>query len=122
MNDIRQGSPIDAVVEVKNVRSERHRRFIASLACCVTGREGLTQAAHIRSGFFCMSRKPSDSLCVPLSWPEHLKQHETSEAKYWKPHGGIENIKKLAADLYAVSGDQERGIELVARFYYGNLS
>lgn len=98
------------------IRDNRHRKFIASLPCCVSGNVE-TQAAHIRSNNGGgMGLKPCDSQCVPLSWIEHARQHTHGEEIFWKPYGGIEKAKQLASDLYAVSGDLEAGKKLVREF------
>jgi hypothetical protein len=96
------------------IRSEKHRRYIASLPCCVSGLEGSTQAAHVRSGTNGgMGMKPSDEFCVPLSFEEHARQHRLGERIYW---AGPEIAIRLAKDLYAVTGNDEAGRKLVREF------
>lgn len=97
-------------------REPKHRAWIASLPCCVSGIHGETQAAHISSGRASMGMKQSDHSCVPLSWQEHAKQHSMSEIKYWEPHGGIEKAKGLANALAVKSGDTDYALMLLARF------
>lgn len=79
----------------------------------MSGISGQTQAAHIRQGGGGMGLKPGDDMCVPLSWMEHEKQHRIGERKYWPD---IARAKHLARDLYAVSGDRESALLLIARF------
>jgi hypothetical protein len=55
--------------------------------------------------------KPDDFFVVPLSGAEHRKQHAGNERAYWK-RVGIDPIL-CALALYAVSGDYERGCEVV---------
>jgi len=97
------------------IRSEKHRRFIASLPCCVTGLKNC-QAAHIRSGCYSMGMKPCDSLTVPLHWQEHNRQHVFGEETFWLPFGGIEAAKKLAKDLYTNTGDYIKCCEIIGAF------
>lgn len=104
------------MLKQKPIRSEKHRRFIASLPCCVSGVSGQTQAAHIRSGFFGMGAKPGDDLCVPLSWKEHDRQHKCGERKFWEPYGGIQEAKELAQHLYRFTGNEDMARQLIARF------
>jgi hypothetical protein len=102
------------MLKTKPVRSEKHRRFIASLPCCVTGREGSTQAAHVRIGTLCgLGLKPSDEFCVPLSVAMHERQHRMGERRFWAdPDIAIQ----LAKALHAVTGNYEAGEKLVRNF------
>jgi hypothetical protein len=97
--------------------SEKYRRWIASLPCCVSGVEG-TQAAHIRSGTGGgMGFKPSDAWCVPLSPEQHRIQHEIGETTFWALYGGIQAAKQLAQDLYEIYqlDEHERDINALQR-------
>ncbi len=83
------------------VRSEKYRRWVASQPCAACGREGATQAAHLRimqqAG---MSRKPSDELCIPLCVSCHSDQHRDSEARFWREtlaYMKTENLAKVIA-------------------------
>ena len=49
----------------KPLRSEKHRRVIASMSCCMCGMDGYTQAAHANFGKG-MGQKACDSLTFPL--------------------------------------------------------
>lgn len=103
----------------KPIRSERHRRFIASLCCVVSGARDV-QAAHIRTGNLCgVGMKPSDEVCIPLSCREHALQHEIGEVNYWKPYGGVERATGLAKALYGVSGNREAAMELIIQWRNG---
>lgn len=95
------------------IRDERHRRFIASLCCIVSGASD-TQAAHIRKGSVCgIGLKPSDEMTIPLSVSEHALQHHIGEKIYWDDKGGIERVRKLASDLYSVTGDRKSAMKLI---------
>lgn len=97
------------------IRDAKHRKWIASLPCCVTGVSGFSQAAHIRHGLAGgMGLKPCDSLCVPLHFMAHATQHRVSEVEYWGDR--LEAAKQLAKDLYAVSGDTMAALLLIAKF------
>jgi hypothetical protein len=47
---------------------------------------------------------------------EHARQHTMNEAAFWEPYGGIDRVKQLARDLYAVSGDKDAAIMLITEF------
>ena len=99
--------------KVAKIRSEAHRRFIASLPCCVCGADDV-QAAHIRTGNGAgMGLKSGDNYCVPLCIRCHLKQGE-GERKFWGPH--LEQANALANALFLISKEHERGLMHVARF------
>lgn len=101
------------------VKSEKHRRFIASLPCLITGATD-TQCAHIRKGNGGgMGYKPSDCCCVPLSCAQHALQGERGEIVYWKPYGGTELATNLAKALYECTGNKERALELIREFRDG---
>lgn len=99
----------------KPIRSEKHRRFIASLPCVKTLSSGQCQAAHIRHGYFAMGMKPPDSRCVPLSWQEHGKQHQIGEKEYWGKN--LDAAIWLARNLWINTGDEEKCRELIGLFY-----
>lgn len=96
-------------------------RFIASLPCCVTGATDV-QAAHIRRGTDGgMGMKPSDCYVVPLSCNQHAVQHEIGELKFWYPYGGFEKAIVLAKDLYSVTGDRNKALNILMRFKCGSI-
>jgi hypothetical protein len=97
------------------VRSEKHRRFIASLPCWVTGREGGTQAAHIRvENNAGLGLKSGDDCCLPLHWEVHRAQHSQSEKNFWG--GRLEHAQWLAKELYANTGNTEACLKLIDQF------
>jgi hypothetical protein len=111
MPELRQRSP--------RVKDNKHREWIASLPCCVTGVQGQTQCAHLRAGTNAgMGMKSHDYFCVPLSWQEHDKQHKFpgGEIGYWEQFGGIDKAKALANALHVKSGDTDYAYKLLARF------
>lgn len=104
------------IPKTKFVRDVKHRRFIASLPCLISGGND-TQAAHIRKGNPCgAGLKPSDIYCLPLSVDQHRIQHDMGEVEYWRPYLGYKRASKLARDLYAVTGDREKALELIAEW------
>jgi hypothetical protein len=99
------------------IRSEAHRRFVASLLCCGCGAQPPTQAAHLRSGGAGgTGLKPCDSLTLPLCAACHSRQHHTSEAEFF---GNIDRVKALAKALYTISGDGLKGLQLIAAHRQG---
>ena len=98
------------------IRSAKHREFIASLPCLISGATNV-QCCHIRTGNPCgTGLKPGDDCCVPLSVEEHDKQHHVGEIQYWSKWGGPAQATKLAKLLYENTGDKEKCIELMGKF------
>jgi hypothetical protein len=99
-------------------RKPKHRKWIATLPCCVSGIEGQTQAAHVSKGRYSLGMKAGDNFIIPLSVEEHRTQTlwPYGEAGYWEQHGGIDKVKKLANDLYEVSGNTEAAYQLLGAF------
>ena len=101
-----------------------HLEFVRSLPCVVSGDNISTESAHIRYSDLRVAKrkvgigeKPDDFWTVPLSSTEHRKQHSMNERVYWQ-QVGIDPIL-IALALYAVSGDHERGCEIVANARLG---
>lgn len=61
-----------------------------------------------------MGLKPCDSFCIPLSVEEHTEQHEISEKVYWGSK--LEDAKRLARDLFAMSGNTQAAIKRIVEF------
>jgi len=99
--------------KVAKIRSESHRRFIASLPCCVCSAPDV-QSAHIRTGNGAgMGLKSGDNFCVPLCLRCHEKQGR-GEKIFWGVH--LEDANGLANALWHFSKDRDRGLVQVARF------
>ena len=98
---------------------EKHLTFIRSLCCIVCMDDVTVEAAHVRfsdaraakknSG---VGAKPDDRWTVPLCGQHHRMQHSQGERGFWKA-AGIDPIF-VALALYSVSGDQERGNQIVS--------
>lgn len=101
------------------IRDKAHLRWVATLPCIITGASDV-QSCHIRRGTDGgIGMKPSDCYVVPLSCQQHRIQHEIGELKFWYPYGGWEKAVVLAKDLYAVTGDTPKALELIMRFRCG---
>lgn len=101
--------------KIPKIRDDKHRRWIASLPCCVSGVIGRTQCAHIRTGNQSgLGLKSSDSCCVPLSVEEHARQHSVSERNYWGKN--LESAQELSNALFLCTGDDFEAHKLIARF------
>lgn len=94
------------------IEDKEHLKFIRNLPCCVTGKRGTVEAAHIRMANPLYgkrevggSEKPDDRWSLPLSAEEHRKQHAMNEADYWK-QVGIDPFA-VALALHSCSGDEE---------------
>ncbi len=61
-----------------------------------------------------MGLKPSDEYCIPLKWELHAEQHRMGEEVFWGD--SLEDVKKLATDLYANTGRRQVCIDLILKF------
>lgn len=97
------------------IRSRKHRKFVSELPCAICGIEGLTQAAHIRTGNNAgMGLKSSDDCIVPLCVSCHAEQHVTSEKLFYgKRLGAAQDLAKI---LYQYSGNKDAALMEIARF------
>lgn len=73
-------------------KSEAHRRFVRTHACCSCHATAAIEFAHVRNGSDAgMGRKPSDFYGVSLCKPCHQRQHNIGEITFWaavrKDHG-----------------------------------
>lgn len=69
--------------ETERLRSEPHRRFVASLKCCVCG--GIdVQAAHLAfAQLRARGLKAGDQFCVPLCLRHHAAFDDGGGAAWW---------------------------------------
>jgi hypothetical protein len=71
--------------KVKIIKSEKHRRFVASYSCIICKSPNV-QCAHIRSipkyGNVGMAVR-NDAFCVPLCISHHAEQHLIGENKFY---------------------------------------
>ncbi len=95
-----------------------HLAFIRRLPSLVSGEEPC-EACHVRYGDpkhrkakTPKGRKPDDAWTVPLTSEEHRLQHSINELVFWQ-RSGIDPLE-IAYQLYQVSGDLERGREIIA--------
>ena len=109
------------------IHDEKHLAFIRSLPCIACGNNISTESCHIRYSDLRVAKrqvgvgeKPSDVWTVPMCHDCHLGkggQHSMNERAFWQ-RVGIDPIL-IALALYAVSGDHERGCEIVANARLG---
>ena len=100
-------------------RNETHLHFLRGLPCLLCGDNTSTEAAHIRmvdrsvaKPMTGIATKCDDRFTVPLCGTHHRQQHEFGdEQRYWAGRG-IDPVK-VALALYSVTGDQERGEQIV---------
>jgi len=100
-------------------RDEAHLNFVRSLPCLICLDDTSTEAAHIRYAepragkrWVGGQEKPDDAFAVPLCGKHHREQHTRREVEWWQWQG-IDPIKVSLA-LFRVSGDHERGAQIVA--------
>lgn len=108
----------------KKIRSEKHRRFIASLPCLKCGKSG-TQAAHVggMSEGKGIGVKVCDSRCVPLCAPydNEMGCHFKHDNMDWRTFWGkkLDRLDDLMNALYAKSGDIEHAYRAIRQFQKG---
>lgn len=107
------------VQKVVPIRSERHRRFVASLPCVICGKQGATQAAHVRYHSIRHGKpmtgtgiKPGDNWVVPLCVSHHAEQHANGERHWWMLQG-IDPLL-VAALLYMGTDDEHAGFNVIS--------
>lgn len=100
--------------------STAHRRFVAQLPCCITGKREAVHAHHLKSGPASEERgvgmKATDKWLVPLHWEKHLLGVELRGSRReieWFHEQGIADPHKLAAELAEVSGDFEAAERII---------
>ena len=102
----------------ERIRNAKHLKWLSTLPCCRTNHPGPNDPAHIShelgKGTGC---KTGDDNAVPLSHEQHMRQHSTGELSFWGPD--IERAKRLAKDLYAMSGDTEKAVFRIFKFQRG---
>ena len=101
-------------------KAAAHLKWVATLPSLVPG-TGRVDPAHIRyadprygkpgTG---MGEKPDDKWVVPLARSEHDRQHSMDEQAYWQS-AGIDPLH-VALLLWAHSGDDDSGSEIITRF------
>lgn len=101
------------------VRSEKHKKFIASLSCASCGLDNHSQAAHIGRGG--MSLKIGDDFTLPLCCQRYgvngcHADSEKREKVYFEKFGGIDNAIALANALYENTGNREECLRLIKDF------
>lgn len=101
-------------------RNDPHLKFIRTLPCLVCGNNIETQTAHVRMADRSVAKpmtgiavKCDDRFVVPLCNREHGEQHDFGNEHEWWTRKGIDPIKAALA-LFSVSGDYERGTEIVS--------
>lgn len=98
-------------------KDEAHLNYIRSLPCIICGNNIETEAAHVRSNdpraakVNPGSHRPHDRWSNPLCGTHHDEQHKGNEKEFWARHG-IDPIFTAMA-LYSVSGDYERGLQII---------
>ena len=96
----------------KPERDKEHLAFIRTLPCLKCFSKSV--AAHLRKGTDgSISKKPSDKWTIPLCQKCHDEQHKIGEVTFW---GDIDQVKELAQELYAISGDYEAALGLIVRY------
>lgn len=65
------------------LHDEKFLAFLRTKPCCICGRVGETEAAHIRIGFRALGKKPDDKDATPLCAEHHREQHSMNETIFW---------------------------------------
>lgn len=105
--------------KIKKSKLKAHSKFIASLGMCAAQKlhgincDDAIQSCHVRSGFYCMSRKP-EKRELPMCSSHHIRQHSIGEEPFWGDF--LDDAILLCEELWGVSGDLEGGQWLVTDF------
>ncbi len=95
---------------LKKIRSDKHRRFVASQPCLVTGRIGDDIHPHhlLRVYGKAMGTKSCDSWCVPLHYTIHNALHKNgNEIVFFENHGiPYDKVKDIAVYYASISPDK----------------
>jgi len=99
-------------------KDEAHCKFIRGLPCIICGDNVSVECCHIRystpgkpnAG---VGAKPDDKFTLPLCGNHHRAQHAGSERKFWQALE-LDPIK-IALELYLVSGNHEKGCEIIEK-------
>lgn len=68
-------------------KSQKHRDYVRTFACCKCGETAGIEVAHVRLGTDgAMGRKPSDFYTVSLCKECHTRQHAVGEETFWRGH------------------------------------
>lgn len=101
-------------------RDEKHMAFIRTLPCLLCTDDTTVECCHIRMAdrsiakpVTGMATKCDDRFTVPLCGGHHRQQHDHGNEHRWWMLSGIDPIKAALA-IYSVSGDFQRGSEIVA--------
>lgn len=102
-------------------RDRGHLALIRRLPCIACGRDGQTEAAHVRNGTDGgTGLKPSDRWCVPLCGACHRRQHSVGEVTFWgevgiDPTGPANALWVKSGDIDAMRRIVERALQPIAR-------
>lgn len=107
--------------KIKKSILKSHSRFIKELDVCVAKGlhdiqcAGEIQSCHIRSGFFCMARKPAKRE-VPMCYAHHDYQHSAKigEKRFWGRR--LKDAIRLAEGLWEFTGDRTAANMLIGAF------
>lgn len=77
----------------------KYLAFLRTKPCCICGREGETEACHIRISWLAMQMKPHDKYAVPMCRRHHRMQHGMNEEEFWR--GMHKDPFKLSYHFYA---------------------
>jgi len=69
------------------LHDDKFLAFLRTKPCCVCGKEGETQACHIRIGFRALQKKPDDQRALPMCAKHHTEQHGMNEERFYESHG-----------------------------------
>ena len=114
---------IDLYQKHKRMRSEKHRRNVASLNCAICGRHGPSQCAHVNATKG-IGIKACDSLTFPAC-PDCHREHDTGrrgeKIEWWTKEWELVDYTRaqlLRLNLWTkeIEEHYKRAIEPIARF------
>ena len=97
--------------KIKKIRSDKHRKFVASQPCVVTGYQGDKGVPHhlLRCGDSRgVAMKVCDMWCVPLHHDIHMALHKNgNEVVFFANHGlTYETVMSAAIHYASISPDK----------------
>lgn len=102
------------------IENAAHLRYLRALPCCICGNDIQSEAAHCRYADRSVAKpitgvatKSHDFYAVPLCGECHRSQHDYGNEREWWHDRDIDPVK-LGLALFAITGDHELGLEIIA--------
>ena len=94
------------------IRDREHLNWVKTLPCLVCGMTPC-DAHHIKRGWLMGGVTPSDNRAIPLIREYHSLLHSKGELRFLYDLGGWEMCLVLAKQLYNITGDTGKALDLI---------